>query len=164
VTRAAARRRSGGSLGLVAAMPHGFAVGREEGEPLRFSDASFLVKASAETTGGSFSIIEEIAPLDTPRHVHAHEDELFIVLEGKHEFTVGDTVYDVGPGAVVFAPRGVPHSHRRVVPRTGRFLTLVSPTGFEGFFRELSESEQDGTIGPEAYARASERYGVTWLG
>jgi mannose-6-phosphate isomerase-like protein (cupin superfamily) len=147
----------------VAATPQGFALAADDGEPLRFSDAQFLVKASAETTGGSFSIVEEVAPLDTPTHVHANEDELFVVLEGEHEFTVGDTVFDVGPGAVVFAPRGVPHSHRRVVPRTGRFLTLVSPAGFEGFFRELSEAERDGTIGPDAYARASERYGITWI-
>ena len=143
--------------------PTGFALAADGGEVLRFSEAEFLLKASAETTGGSFSILEETAPLDTPPHVHANEDELFIVLEGEHEFTVGDAVFDVGPGAVVFAPRGVPHSHRRVVPRTGRFLTLVSPAGFEGFFRELADAERAGTIGPEAYARASERYAITWL-
>ena len=142
---------------------HGFALAGGAGEQLRFSEAEFLVKASAETTGGSFSIVEEVAPLDTPPHVHANEDELFIVLEGEHEFTVGETVFDVGPGAVVFAPRGIPHSHRRVVPRTGRFLTLVSPAGFEGFFRELSDAERDGTIGPDARAYASERYGISWL-
>ena len=147
----------------MAATPDGFALAGDAGEPLRFSDATFLLKASAETTGGSFSIVEEAEPLDTPPHVHANEDELFIVLEGDHEFTVGEATYAVGPGAVVFAPRGVPHSHRRVVPRTGRFLTLVSPAGFEGFFRELSNAEREGTIGPEAYARASERYGITWL-
>ena len=146
----------------MAATPQGFALTDDDGEPLRFSDAEFLVKASAETTGGSFSIVEEVAPLDTPTHVHANEDELFVVLEGEHEFTVGDAVFDAGPGAVVFAPRGVPHSHRRVVPRTGRFLTLVSPAGFEGFFRELSDAEREGTIGPDAYARASARYGITW--
>jgi len=147
----------------VSSPEHGFALAGGAGEQLRFSEAEFLVKASAETTGGSFSIVEEVAPLDTPPHVHANEDELFIVLEGEHEFTVGETVFDVGPGAVVFAPRGIPHSHRRVVPRTGRFLTLVSPAGFEGFFRELSDAERDGTIGPNAYARVSERYGITWL-
>jgi mannose-6-phosphate isomerase-like protein (cupin superfamily) len=148
----------------VAATPDAFALAADGGERLRFSDATFLVKASAETTGGSFSIIEEIDPLDTRPHVHANEDELFVVLEGEHEFTVGEHVFDAGPGAVVFAPRGVPHSHRRVVPRTGRFLTLISPAGFEGFFRELSDAERDGTIGPEAYARVSGRYAITWLG
>ena len=44
----------------------------------------------------------------------------------------------------MFAPRGIPHSHKRVVPRTGRFLTLTSPAGFEGFLRELSEAEARG--------------------
>jgi mannose-6-phosphate isomerase-like protein (cupin superfamily) len=144
-------------------VPPGFALAAGSGESLRFGGAEFLLKASAETTGGAFSILEEIAPLDTPSHVHEHQDELFVVLEGEHEFTVGEEVFAVVPGAVVFAPRGVPHSHRRVVPRTGRFLTMISPAGFEGFFRELAEAERDGAIGPEAYARASERYGVTWL-
>ena len=49
------------------------------------------------------------------------------------------------------------------MPRTGRFLTMVSPAGFEGFFRELDAAQREGTIGPEAYARVSRRYGITWL-
>ena len=141
----------------------GFLLAGDDGERLRFSDAEFLLRASAETTGGAFSIIEEIAPLDTPLHVHEHEDELFVVVEGEHIFRVGDEEHRAGPGAVVFAPRDVPHAHRRLVPRTGRFLTMVSPAGFEGFFRELDAAQRDGTIGPEAYARASRRYGITWL-
>jgi hypothetical protein len=41
---------------------------------------------------------------------------------------------------------------------------LTSPAGLEGFFRELAEADRAGAIGPEVYARASERYAVTWLG
>lgn len=144
--------------------PNGFAVTAAEAERLSLSGAEFRVLASASTTGGAFTVIEELDPLDTPAHVHAHEDELFYVLDGEHVFEVGGSVLHVGPGAVVFAPREVPHAHRRVVPRAGRFLTMTSPAGFEGFFRELHEAEANGTIGPEAYARASERYGVRWLG
>jgi len=140
-----------------------YALDAEGGERLRFSDAEFLVKADASTTNGAFAILEEVDPLDTPRHVHEHEDEYFFVLEGEHVFEVGDESFVAGPGAFVSAPRHVPHAHRRLVPRTGRFLTMVSPAGFEGFFRELSQAESDGTIGPEAYAGASERYGITWL-
>ena len=121
------------------------------------------MRASADTTGGAFSISEEIDPLDTPLHVHEREDELFYVLEGEHEFRVGDATFPVGPGAVVFGPRGVPHGHRRVVPRTGRFLTMCAPAGFEGFCRELDAAERAGTIGAEAYAEASARYGITWV-
>jgi hypothetical protein len=49
------------------------------------------------------------------------------------------------------------------VPRTGRFLEIYSPAGFDGFFRELSEAESSGASIPEAYARVSEKYGITWL-
>jgi mannose-6-phosphate isomerase-like protein (cupin superfamily) len=133
------------------------------GERLSFSGAEFVIKASAETTDGAFSIVEEIDPLDTPAHVHEREDELFYVLEGEHVFTVGSEDHRVGPGDVVFAPRGVPHAQQRVVPRTGRTLTMCSPAGFEGFFRELGAAEADGSIGPDVYARVSAKYKITWL-
>jgi hypothetical protein len=42
-------------------------------------------------------------------------------------------------------------------------LVLAVPAGLEGFFRELAAAEQAGTLGPEAYARASARHGITWL-
>jgi mannose-6-phosphate isomerase-like protein (cupin superfamily) len=141
----------------------GYALDTSSGEILRFSGAVMVIKASADTTGGAFGIVEEIDPLDTPRHVHANEDELFLVLEGEHVFVVGETDYRVGPGATIFAPRGIPHEHRRVVPRTGRFLTLVSPAGFEGFFRELAHAEGSGAPMQEAYQEASAKYGITWL-
>jgi len=143
--------------------PPAYSLDASAGERLSFAGAVFLVKASAESTGGAFSIIEEIDPLDTPLHVHANEDELFYVVEGEHVFQVGDEEFPAGRGAVVFAPRHVPHAQRRVVPRTGRILTMVSPAGFEGFFRELSAAESAGGAGPEAYERASRKYGITWL-
>ena len=135
----------------------------ERGERLRFGDVEIVVKASADTTGGAFTIFEESDPVDTPLHVHQHEDELFYVLEGEHVFQVGQQEFRAGPGGVVFAPRGVPHAQRRVVPRAGRVLVLTSPAGFEGFFRELAAADRAGRLGPEAYASASKTYGVTWL-
>jgi mannose-6-phosphate isomerase-like protein (cupin superfamily) len=142
----------------------GFTLGAQEGERLRFGEVEILVKATAQTTGGGFSIFEESSPVDTPLHVHEHEDELFFVIEGEHVFQVGDEAFQVGPGGLVFGPRGVPHSQRRVVERTGRVLVMCSPAGLEGFFRELAEAERNGTLGADAYAGASSRYGITWLG
>ena len=133
-------------------------------ELLRFGDVQILVRASAESTGGALSLFEEVPPLvDTPRHVHSREDELFYALEGEHVIEVGEAEHRVGPGGSVFAPRGVPHAQRRVVAGEGRLLILTVPGGFDGFFRELAAADAAGTLGPDAYAAASEKYGITWL-
>ena len=141
-----------------------FGLGADAGERLDFGPVKILVRASADATGGAFTVFEEIPPLvDTPLHVHEREDELFYVLAGDHVFRVGDDEYRVGPGGLAFGPRGVPHSQRRVVPGEGRLLILTEPGGFDGFFRELAAAQAAGTLGPEAYARTSTAYGITWL-
>ena len=108
--------------------------------------------------------MEEVPPLaDTPLHVHTNEDELFYALEGEHVIQVGDEEHRIGPGETAFGPRGVPHAQRRVVPAAGRILIAVTPGGFEGFFRELADADRAGRLGPDAYAAASQRFGITWL-
>jgi mannose-6-phosphate isomerase-like protein (cupin superfamily) len=133
-------------------------------ELVRFGDATILVRASGESTGGTLSLFEELPPMiDTPRHVHANEDELFYVLEGEHVIEVGGEEHRVGPGGAVFAPREVPHAQRRVVPGEGRLLIMTVPGGFDGFFRDLAAADAAGELGPDAYAAASRKYGITWL-
>jgi mannose-6-phosphate isomerase-like protein (cupin superfamily) len=142
----------------------GFGLDAEDGERLVFGAGTILIRAAAESTGGAFTLFEEVPPLlDTPLHVHANEDELFYILEGQHVIRCGDEEFHVGPGGMVFGPRGVPHSQRRVVPQVGRLLVLASPAGIEGFFRRLADAERAGTLGPDAYAAASEAHGITWL-
>jgi mannose-6-phosphate isomerase-like protein (cupin superfamily) len=140
-----------------------YELAAEGGERLQCGEVEIVVKASADTTGGAFTIFEENQPVDTPHHVHENEDEMFYVLEGERVFQVGEQAFQVGPGGLVFAPRGVPHVQRRVAPRKGRILALTAPAGFEGFFRELADADRAGALGPDAYASASKRYGLTWL-
>jgi mannose-6-phosphate isomerase-like protein (cupin superfamily) len=136
----------------------------DQGERLTFGEGTVVITASAKSTGGALAVIEEVPPLlDTPPHVHANEDELFYSLEGEHIIQRGDEEFRIGPHQSVFAPRGVPHAQRRVVPKEGRMLIVLIPGGFEGFFRDLAEAEWEGRLGPEAYAAASEKFGITWL-
>jgi mannose-6-phosphate isomerase-like protein (cupin superfamily) len=141
-----------------------YALAAGEGERLVFGGVTILVRASGDATGGAFALFEEAPPLlDTPLHRHEREDELFYVLEGEHVFQVGDEEHHAGPGALVFAPRGIPHAQRRVDPGRGRLLVLTAPAGLEGFFRELAAAHAASRLGPEAYATASARYGIVWL-
>ncbi|MGA8804724.1 MAG: cupin domain-containing protein [Solirubrobacterales bacterium] len=134
------------------------------GERLTFGEVHVVIHADAASTGGALGVIEEVPPLaDTPLHVHTSEDELFYALEGEHVIQVGDEEHRIGPGETAFGPRGVPHAQRRVVPAAGRILIAVTPGGFEGFFRELADADRAGRLGPDAYAAASQRFGITWL-
>ena len=88
--------------------PRPFAGRPGEGERLSFGGTTIIVRASAETTGGAFTMFEEATPLlDTPRHVHRNEDELYYVVEGEHVYQCGDQEFQVGPGDLVFLPRGI---------------------------------------------------------
>jgi mannose-6-phosphate isomerase-like protein (cupin superfamily) len=140
------------------------ASGETGGEHLSFGELTIVIHADAERTGGVLAVTEEIPPLaDTPLHVHSNEDELFLALEGEHVIQVGDQEHRIGPGESAFGPRGVPHAQRRVVPGEGRMLIVITPGGFEGFFRDLADAEQRGELGPDAYAAASQKFGITWL-
>ena len=134
------------------------------GERLGFGGITIVVHAGAEDTGGAFSVMEEVPPLsDTPLHIHASEDEFFYAVEGEHVITVGEREHRLAPGQGVFAPRGVPHAQRRVESGVGRMLLIVSPGGFEGFFRRLAEADRAENLDAAAYAAASQEFGITWL-
>ena len=65
--------------------PTPYVLGPEDGEAFWGLDNSlWSLKATAEQTGGRFSLIEEVAPRGegTPLHVHREDDETFYVLEG----------------------------------------------------------------------------------
>jgi mannose-6-phosphate isomerase-like protein (cupin superfamily) len=138
----------------------GYGLGPDDGERLVFGGVTILLKAATD----AFALWEERPPLlDTPMHVHEYEDELFHVLDGQHVFRCGDEEFELAPGGCCFLPRRVPHGHRRVVSGVGRLLAMTSPGGFAGFFRMLAKAEENGSLGPDAYAEASARHGITWL-
>jgi quercetin dioxygenase-like cupin family protein len=133
-------------------------------ERLTFGGITIVVRVSAEDSGGAMSVMEEVEPMaDTPLHVHSREDELFYIVEGEHIITLGEREHRLGPGDAILCPRGVPHAQRRVEPGVGKEMIVVTPGGLEQFFRDLAAAERDGTLGPDAYAAASERAGLTWL-
>jgi quercetin dioxygenase-like cupin family protein len=43
-------------------------------------------------------------------HLHPDAEEVVIVISGSGWHRVGDAIYDIGPGDVVFVPRNAPHS------------------------------------------------------
>jgi mannose-6-phosphate isomerase-like protein (cupin superfamily) len=99
----------------------------------------FLLES--EITGGGFSLVEHTLPprgLGAPVHRHANEDEYSYVIEGRLGAQLGDDVVEAGPGEVVRKPRGQFHTFWNAGDEPLRFLEIISPGGFEGYFRELA--------------------------
>ena len=60
------------------------ALSQEEGSPFWFRSNLTTVKATTESTGGSYSLCHQVSPPGraTPHYFHHFEDEAFYVLEG----------------------------------------------------------------------------------
>jgi quercetin dioxygenase-like cupin family protein len=99
----------------------------------------FLLES--EATGGGFALVEHTLPprgLGAPLHRHANEDEYSYVIEGRLGAQLGDELIEAGPGELVQKPRGQKHTFWNAGDEPLRFLEIISPGGFEGYFRELA--------------------------
>ena len=98
-----------------------------------------------------------------PPHTHEREDELSIVLEGEVGVQIGDEVYTAGPGTYVRKPRGVPHAFWNATERPARLIEIISPAGFEGYFREAAAVlAKAGPPDVGALLEVAGRYGLTF--
>lgn len=100
---------------------------------------TYTTLLSGKDTGGAFTLLEALVPPDTgpPPHFHQAEDEVFILLEGRIAFTMGEETVDAQPGSVVYVPKGVPHSFRNVAGGVARMLFMYTPAGMDGMFSEI---------------------------
>jgi mannose-6-phosphate isomerase-like protein (cupin superfamily) len=60
-------------------------------------------------------------------HVHHEDDEAWYVLEGRLGFRLGGETVEAGPGEVVLAARGTPHSYWNADPGPTRYVLVMAP-------------------------------------
>jgi mannose-6-phosphate isomerase-like protein (cupin superfamily) len=106
--------------------------------------SGITVLLRSEENAGALAIVENRAPTGFPGPpLHRHEfDETFYVLEGELTFQVVDELVTAGPGEVVFAPRGVPHTFANRGDAPARYLIACTPAGFERYFARLAAERQ----------------------
>lgn len=143
----------------------------QQGEALWFFGGLATVKASAEQTGGSLSISEQVFPrgMATPLHSQPEDDETFYILEGELTFYLEDgRPLAASTGSFVHLPAGTPHAYR-VDSETARLLNITTPQ-HESFFRAAGEPAQERTLPPQTppdmdkLTAAADEYGVEILG
>jgi GNAT superfamily N-acetyltransferase/quercetin dioxygenase-like cupin family protein len=143
---------------------------------LWFLDTLVTIHHSALDEGNGFSVLEHRAPQhdSPPLHVHASEDELFIVLEGDLRLRVGDAEHSAGPGAVLLAPKLVPHTYCVDSPAGARWMTVTGHGDFERFVRAIGRpaavAELPVAGGPppaeavSALGRVAQQFGIQIVG
>jgi uncharacterized cupin superfamily protein len=94
--------------------------------------------------------------------VHTREDEGVYVIDGVLTAEVGERRFEVGPGAFLWMPRGLPHTFANLGDEPVRSLGLINPSGFEQFFAEMAEyiASTDGKPDPEVILQLNQPYGV----
>ena len=119
----------------------GLVVNEEEGEAIQMRDGTAIVKIKIAKVQGSNSIAflsESFRPGDAiPVHKHLNEDELIFIHKGSGLFTLGDKQYQLKEGAVALVPKGIWHGLQNNGNENLEMRFAYTPSGFEGFFREV---------------------------
>ena len=103
-------------------------------------------KIDGPETDGRFAVVHHpLAPraLAAPLHYHTNEDEYSYVLEGSLGALLGEHVVTAGPGTWVFKPRHQWHTFWNDGDTPCHIIEVISPAGFESYFREVAAAWGD---------------------
>ena len=63
------------------------------------------------------------------QRVHSHQgsDKFYLIVSGKARMAVGEDQFEAGPGALVWAPAGIPHGVVAALERTVMMVGMAPP-------------------------------------
>jgi quercetin dioxygenase-like cupin family protein len=125
-------------------------------------DIGVHFKLWGEDTGGALAVVEHPFPVGAlvAPHLHTREDEYSIVLDGEIGFRSGDREVVLGPGGYITKPRGELHAMWNAGAVPARMIEIITPAGFEHFFREVAELIAAGPAAAGQGDDLAERYGL----
>ena len=129
------------------------------GPSFDFGGLGVVWKLDAGLSEGRFSVVHHpLAPraLAAPLHRHDREDEYSYVLKGRLGALLGDTVVTAAPGTWVHKPRHQWHTFWNDGAEPCEIIEVISPGGFEAYFREVAAAWGD----LAAFGQINARYGL----
>ncbi len=137
---------------------------KDEGQKLNIIGDHQQIKLTGKDTNGQFLAIYQDNPPNTqiPMHVHQNEDEIYKILEGEVEFTVGGNITVLRSGDTIFLPKNIPHTWKVVGTSNAKAYLDIFPAGLETMFEELSKLP----AGPPDFPKVAEicgRFGIKFI-
>lgn len=117
------------------------AIPPEAGESFDFGGFGVRWKIAGPHADGRFAIVHHpLAPraLAAPLHYHHNEDECSFVVSGTLGALLGDEVVIATSGTWVRKPRGQWHTFWNAAEEPCEIIEIISPAGFENYFREVA--------------------------
>ncbi len=133
------------------------------GEHVEIGGLGIVWKIEGADADERFSVVHHpLAPraLAAPLHRHTREDEYSYVLEGTLGALLGDEVVTAGPGTWVFKPRKQWHTFWNAGDTPCEIIEIISPAGFESFFRELADVYAGGEPDVAQFGELCARYAL----
>jgi mannose-6-phosphate isomerase-like protein (cupin superfamily) len=127
-------------------MNNRIAILPEDGDSFDFGGLGVHWKLEGSDTGKRFSVVHHpIAPhaLAAPLHYHHNEDEYSYVVEGTLGALLGDDVVTADAGSWVIKPRRQWHTFWNPGDTPCLIIEVISPAGFENYFREVAAAWGD---------------------
>ncbi|MFJ6217102.1 cupin domain-containing protein [Streptomyces sp. NPDC092296] len=142
-------------------------IGPGDAEPLRAPAGSYLVHLSGAQTGGALAVVEYRFPpgsIGAAPHIHHGHAEHFHVLEGEVTFDLAEGASTLGAGGSVSVPIGAAHGFRNASSDWARCLFLITPAGYEEYFRDIHRALEAGEpLDPDRLAALRARYATDTL-
>lgn len=133
------------------------------------SGEGWSTRLAGVDTGGLVTIGQaDLPPMSSgpSLHVHTHEDEVSVVIEGVLTVQLGDQRFEVPAGGIAWLGRGVPHTFADLTTSRVKVIGFITPAGLEGMFEETGAylRSLSGPPDPAHIAQIGERYGVKSVG
>jgi len=96
-----------------------------------------------------------------PPHTHRDFDEWSVVLDGRVGARVGDDEFIAVAGSYILKPRGIQHTFWNPGPEPARIIELITPAGFEQFFRRVTELANADELTDDLMESMAAEYGTT---
>jgi mannose-6-phosphate isomerase-like protein (cupin superfamily) len=142
------------------------ALSAEAGELVYVGRDPVRIKVSPKGTGRLAMITQDVSPgTSIPVHLHEKEDEIIFIQAGTGEAMVGDVNVALEPGSMLFVPQGTWHAGRNTARETLKWIAIYSPSGFEGYFREIGRPSPEASanpLTPEERQARDDRYGIRY--
>ena len=152
-----------------AGSPKPAAIGAGDGELVYVGRDPVRIKISPGGATGRFAMItQDVSPgTAIPVHLHEKEDEVIFIQSGTGRAALGDDTFDLAAGSTLFVPQGTWHGGRNTGSTTMKWIALYSPSGFDGYFREIGRRAPDEPPRrrtPEEREALDRRFGIRYRG